>query len=70
VPYAQISVHIYRRKLTDERGQATVFLPCDPLPRPVGRLSVTTIPVTELAMIVDPGSHKDIDEPTGLSALP
>jgi DNA-binding transcriptional MerR regulator len=57
---------IYSTELfTDERGQATLFLPCDPLPRPVGRLSLTTIPATELATIVHTGSHKDIDRTYG-----
>jgi effector-binding domain-containing protein len=57
---------IYSTELfTDERGQATMFLPCHPLPRPVGRLGVTTIPAAELATIVHPGSHIDIDRTYG-----
>jgi DNA-binding transcriptional MerR regulator/effector-binding domain-containing protein len=57
---------IYSTELfTDERGQATIFVPCHPLPRPVGRLGVTTIAATELATIVHPGPHKDIDRTYG-----
>ena len=60
---------IYSTELfTDERGQATMSLPCDPLPRPVGRLGVMTIPATELATIVHLGSHQDIDRTYGTLA--
>jgi DNA-binding transcriptional MerR regulator len=60
---------IYSTELfTDERGEATIFLPCHPLPRPLGRVGVTTIPPVELATIVHPGSHKNIDRTYGTLA--
>jgi DNA-binding transcriptional MerR regulator/effector-binding domain-containing protein len=60
---------IYSTELfTDERGQAVIFVPCDPLPRPVGRVDVTTIPSADLATIVHPGPHKDIDRTYGALA--
>ncbi len=53
---------------TEDRGRATIFLPCDPLPRPIGRVSVTVIPPAELATIVHPGPHTDIDRTYGALA--
>jgi DNA-binding transcriptional MerR regulator/effector-binding domain-containing protein len=53
---------------TDERGRATIFLPCQPSPRPVGRVSITVIPPAELATIVHPGPHTDIDRSYGALA--
>jgi DNA-binding transcriptional MerR regulator len=50
---------------TEDRGQATIFLPCDPVPQSIGRVSATVIPPAELAMIVHPGSHTDIDRSYG-----
>jgi DNA-binding transcriptional MerR regulator len=50
---------------TDERGQATIFVPCHPSPRPMGRISSTIIPPAELATIVHPGPHKGIDRTYG-----
>src|SRR5207244_12415635 len=38
-----------------------IFLPCDPVPRPIGRVSATVIPPAELATIVHPGPHTHID---------
>jgi DNA-binding transcriptional MerR regulator len=60
---------IYSTELfTDERGQASLFLACDPLPRPVGRVSVATIPAAELATIVHSGSYDDFDRSYGAVA--
>jgi DNA-binding transcriptional MerR regulator len=39
---------------TEDRGRATIFLPCDPVPQPIGRVSATVIPPAELATIVHP----------------
>jgi DNA-binding transcriptional MerR regulator/effector-binding domain-containing protein len=50
---------------TDDRGQATVFLPCHPSPRPLGRVSMGVIPPAELATLVHPGPHTDIDRTYG-----
>jgi len=53
---------------TEDRGRATIFLPCDPVPRPIGRVSATVIPPAELATIVHAGPHTDIDRTYGLLA--
>jgi DNA-binding transcriptional MerR regulator len=53
---------------TEDRGRATIFLPCDPVPQPIGRVSATVIPPAELATIVHPGSHTDIDRTYGALA--
>jgi DNA-binding transcriptional MerR regulator len=53
---------------TEDRGRATVFLPCDPLPEPIGRASTAVIPPAELATIVHSGSHNDIDRTYGALA--
>jgi DNA-binding transcriptional MerR regulator len=53
---------------TEDRGRATVFLPCDPVPEPIGRVSATVIPPAELATIVHPGPHTDIDRTYGVLA--
>jgi DNA-binding transcriptional MerR regulator len=53
---------------TDDRGRATIFLPCHPSPRPVGRVGSTVIPPAELATIVHPGPHTDIDRTYGALA--
>ena len=50
---------------TDDRGRATIFLPCHPSPRPIGRVSTTVIPPAELATIVHLGPHTDIDRTYG-----
>ena len=53
---------------TEDRGRATIFLPCDPLPQPIGRVSASVIPAAELATIVHPGPHTDIDRTYGVLA--
>ena len=53
---------------TEDRGRATIFLPCDASARPVGRVINTVIPPAELATIVHPGSHTDIDRSYGVLA--
>ena len=53
---------------TEERGRATIFLPCDRAPEAIGRVSATVIPPAELAMIVHNGSHNDIDRTYGALA--
>jgi DNA-binding transcriptional MerR regulator/effector-binding domain-containing protein len=50
---------------TDRRGKATVFLPCDPSPRPMGRVAPLAVPSVELATIVHAGSHAAIDRAYG-----
>jgi DNA-binding transcriptional MerR regulator len=53
---------------TEDRGRATIFLPCDPVPQPIGRVSATVIPPAELATIVHSGPHTDIDRTYGVLA--
>ena len=53
---------------TDDRGGATVFYPCHSSPRPVGRVSTAVIPSVELATIIHPGSHADVDRSYGALA--
>ena len=49
----------------DGRGQATIFLPCDPSPRLMGRVAPLAVPPIELATIVHAGSHATIDRAYG-----
>ena len=53
---------------TDDRGRATVFYPCHSPPRPIGRVSTAVIPPAEVAMIIHPGSHADVDRSYGALA--
>jgi DNA-binding transcriptional MerR regulator len=53
---------------TDDRGRATIFLPCHPSPRSVGRVNITVIPPAELATIIHAGPHTDIDRTYGALA--
>jgi DNA-binding transcriptional MerR regulator len=53
---------------TDERGQATVFVPCTGPIRPVGRVEALTVPPAELAIIVHEGPPDGIDRAYGALA--
>jgi DNA-binding transcriptional MerR regulator len=53
---------------TEDRGRVTIFLPCDPLPQPVGRVGTTVIPPAELATIVHLGSSTEVDRTYGALA--
>jgi DNA-binding transcriptional MerR regulator len=53
---------------TEDRGRVTIFLPCDPLPQPVGRVSTAVIPPAELATIVHLGSNTEVDRTYGALA--
>jgi DNA-binding transcriptional MerR regulator len=53
---------------SEDRGRVTIFLPCDPLPQPVGRVSTTVIPPAELATIVHLGSNTEVDRTYGALA--
>ena len=53
---------------TEDRGRATIFFPCDPVPEPIGRVGATVIPPAELASIVHPGPHTEIDRSYGALA--
>jgi DNA-binding transcriptional MerR regulator len=60
---------IYDTELfTEGRGRVTIFLACDPLPQPVGRVSTTIIPPAELAMTVHFGSNTEVDRTYGALA--
>jgi DNA-binding transcriptional MerR regulator len=53
---------IFRTELfTDERGEATIFLPCQAPPLPMGRITALDVPAAELATIIHAGPHADID---------
>jgi DNA-binding transcriptional MerR regulator len=49
----------------DERGEATIFLPCTQPVRSMGRVGPLVVPPVELATIVHSGSHKGIDRAYG-----
>ena len=49
----------------DERGEATVFVPCTQAVRPMGRVAPVVVPPAELATIVHPGSLTGIDRAYG-----
>jgi DNA-binding transcriptional MerR regulator len=52
----------------EERGQATVFVPCVGRPRPLGRVESAVIPAVELATITHAGSHDEVDRSYGALA--
>ncbi len=52
----------------DERGQATVFIPCVGGLRPLGRVEFAVIPAVELATITHAGSHDEVDRSYGALA--
>jgi DNA-binding transcriptional MerR regulator len=60
---------IYANELfSEERGEATVFLPADGEVRPVGRVGPFISPSIELAVITHIGSHADVDRSYGALA--
>jgi DNA-binding transcriptional MerR regulator len=60
---------IYADELfSEERGEATIFLPADGAIRPVGRVGPFTAPPIELAVITHTGSHADVDRSYGALA--
>jgi DNA-binding transcriptional MerR regulator len=60
---------IYANELfSEERGEATIFLPADDPIRPVGRVGSFTAPPIELAVITHTGSHADVDRSYGALA--
>ena len=54
--------------LNEGEGRVTIFLPCDPLPQPVGRVSTDIIPPAELAIMVHLGSNTEVDRTYGALA--
>jgi DNA-binding transcriptional MerR regulator len=53
---------------TDERGQATIFVPCRGQLRPAGRVRPATVPAAELATLVHTGPLADADRAYGTLA--
>jgi DNA-binding transcriptional MerR regulator len=53
---------IYANDLfSHERGQATVFVPCNEPARATGRVNALVVPEVELAVTVHTGGHTDVD---------
>ena len=52
----------------EDRGEATVFIPCDPALRSTGRIAAMVIPGAELAITTHVGSHAEIDRAYGALA--
>jgi DNA-binding transcriptional MerR regulator len=60
---------IYAGELfTDERGEATVFVPTATEVQRLGRVEPVVVPAAELAVIVHPGSLADVDRAYGALA--
>ena len=60
---------IYANELfTEERGDATLFLPTTGEVRPVGRVGPTSVSGADLAVIIHNGSHDDLDRSYGALA--
>jgi effector-binding domain-containing protein len=53
---------------TDDRGRATIFLPCAGEVRAMGRTAPLTVPAAELAIIEHRGPHDDVDRSYGALA--
>jgi DNA-binding transcriptional MerR regulator len=53
---------------TDERGQATVFVPTATEIQRLGRVEPVVVPAAELAVIIHPGSLADVDTAYGALA--
>jgi DNA-binding transcriptional MerR regulator len=60
---------IYANELfTEERGDATLFLPMSGEVRPVGRVAPISVSGADLAVIIHNGSHDDLDRVYGALA--
>jgi DNA-binding transcriptional MerR regulator len=53
------------RLFSEERGEATIFVPCAGPVRPMGRVTSMVVPPVELATITHPGPHDNIDRAYG-----
>lgn len=49
----------------EDRGEATIFIPCTQTVRAIGRVAPLVVPPADLAIIAHAGSHKDIDRAYG-----
>ena len=69
VPVAGPAGGIYATELfADERGQATLYVPCTDPVRPTGRVTPMVVPAAELATTVHAGSYADLDRAYGALA--
>jgi DNA-binding transcriptional MerR regulator len=60
---------IYATELfSEERGEATVYLPADGDTKPIGRVRPCVVPPVELAVTTHRGSHADVDRSYGALA--
>jgi DNA-binding transcriptional MerR regulator len=60
---------VYATELfSEERGEATVFVPTATEVHALGRVEPVTVPAAELAVITHPGSHADVDRAYGALA--
>jgi DNA-binding transcriptional MerR regulator len=50
---------------TEERGEATIFVPATAEVRQLGRVTTRIVPAAELAVILHPGSHAEVDRAYG-----
>ncbi len=71
-PATGISGAIYANDLfTHERGQATIFVPCDRTVRETGRVISVVVPEVELAITVHRGPRtNDLDQAYGALGAP
>ena len=53
---------------SEGRGRATVFIPCDPALRTLGRIDTVVIPPVELATTIHVGTQAEIDRAYGALA--
>ena len=68
-PLAGPAGGIYATELfTDEKGQATLYVPCAGPVRPTGRVIPLVVPAAELATTVHAGPHADLDRAYGALA--
>ena len=51
---------------TDERGEATIFVPCSVEVRSVGRVAPIVVPAAELAVLAHDGPHFGLDRAYGV----
>jgi DNA-binding transcriptional MerR regulator len=66
IPRAGLTGGIYATALfSEERGEATVFVPITTEVRLPGRIAPKVVPAAELAVIVHAGSHDDVDRSYG-----
>jgi DNA-binding transcriptional MerR regulator len=49
----------------EERGEATIFVPATAEVRQLGRVTTRIVPAAELAVILHPGSHAEVDRAYG-----